>query len=84
MVDEMIEPNDQIKKHIKEVEREMLEEDKPNIWNVHIQGNMEKILEVDFQTFGVAVCENSGQLLSNLSTMAFYASVNYLKAKFKK
>lgn len=65
------------------IEKQILEQSKPNSWNVYIDGNMEKRLEVDFQKFGVAVVELTGLDLDKISTFSFYASVEYLKEKHK-
>jgi len=66
------------------IEKELLGRNTPNIWNVHNEDNMERLLEVDFQKFAISVTELTGQDLTNVSTFAFYASVEHLKEKFKK
>lgn len=66
------------------LEREILEHDKPNVWNIHNQENMERMLEVDFQKFAIAVTQHTNQDLAKLTTFTFYASVEYLKEKYKK
>jgi len=66
-----------------EVEKMILENDKPHNWNVWVSGNMEKTLEVDFQKFAVSVIEHTKQDLEKLSTFTFYASVEHLTEKFK-
>jgi len=64
-----------------EVEKEILENDKPNKWDVWSENNMERILEVDFQKFALNVTELTGSDLRKMSTFTFYASVEYLKEK---
>lgn len=65
------------------VERNLLETDKPNIWNVWKEGNMERVLEVDFQKFGISVTEISNQRIEDITTFTFYATVEHLKEKYK-
>jgi hypothetical protein len=69
---------------IYDVERDILEGDKPNKWDVWADGNMERILEVDFQKFALNVTELSGLKLEDTTTFTFYASVEYLKEKHPK
>lgn len=66
------------------VEKEILEHDKPNVWNVWKEDNMERSLEVDFQKFGIAVTEQTGQILQDTTTFTFYAAVDHLKEKYRK
>lgn len=70
-------------KQLYETEKELLEMDKPNVWNVWQGKNMERALEVDFQKFGIAVTELSAQSLAEISTFTFYATVEHLKEKHK-
>ena len=65
-------------------EKEILEHDKPNVWNIWKEGNMERVLEVDSRKFGIAVCENTNQNIEDITTFTFYSSVEHLKEKFKK
>lgn len=67
-----------------EIEKDILVQSKPNIWNVHTEGNMERVLEVDFQKFAISVVELTGMDLDKITTFTFYASVEHLKEKFKK
>ena len=64
-------------------EREILQHDKPNIWNVWKDENMERVLEVDFQKFAISVTEISNQRIDDITTFTFYATVEHLKEKFK-
>lgn len=84
LLDEIIDPDKDNGKFLFETEREILEQDKPNVWNVWKENNMERVLEVDFQKFAISVTENAGQDLATLTTFTFYATVEYLKEKFKK
>jgi hypothetical protein len=67
-----------------EIEKQILEIDTPNIWNVWKDNNMERALEVDSRKFGIAVCENTNQDIEQITTFTFYSSVEHLKEKFKK
>lgn len=67
-----------------DVEKQMLEIDIPNVWNVWKDGNMERTLEVESRKFGIAVTEATNQNIEEITTFTFYASVEHLKEKFKK
>ena len=69
---------------IYDLEKEILEGNKPHVWNVHVEGNMERTLEVDFRKFGTSVADLSGIDLDSTSTFAFYAAIDYLKDKHAK
>ncbi len=69
---------------IDRLERNILQQDKPNQWNVHIEDNMERALEVDFQKFAVAVQELTGIKITETTVFTFYAAVEHLKEKHKK
>lgn len=84
LLDAIIKEEEDLEKAVFDVEKEILETDKPNIWNVWDENNMERQLEVDFQKFGISVTELSGQRIDDITTMTFYATVEYLKEKFKK
>lgn len=84
LLDKIIFQDETCKPKIYEIEKEILEIDKPNIWNVWQDNNMERILEVDFQKFGIAVTELSGQSLTDITTFTFYATVEHLKEKHQK
>ena len=75
---------EEVEEEIYKVESEILQGQKPNIWNVHVEGNMERALEVDFAKFAISVSDLAGIELDNLSTFQFYASVEYLKEKHSK
>lgn len=65
------------------VEKEILETDKPNVWNVWKKGNMERVLEVEFHKFAISVVEKLKQPLDTLTTFTFYATVEHLKEVYK-
>lgn len=83
LLDTIIDPKGNHQETTFNIEKEILERDKPKIWNVWTPNNMEKVLEVDFAKFGVAVTGQTGQKLSEITTFEFYASVEYLKEKHK-
>jgi len=66
------------------LEKEILEGNKPNVWNIHVENNMERTLEVDFMKFGTSVADLSGIVLEETSTFSFYAAIDYLKDKHAK
>lgn len=78
MVDAVINQKED-KKGIFDIEKEILENDPPHVWNVWKSGNMERVLEVEFHKFAIAVTERSRQDLNNISTFTFYSTVEHLK-----
>lgn len=74
---------DEISKEIYDVEKDILSRNKPNIWNINIEGNIEQKLEVDFMTYYVSVMSNLGFESREITTFDFYASIKYLKQKQK-
>jgi len=74
---------EEFKDELYKVEKEILNYDKPNSWNVYDDHNMERELEVDFQKFGVAVAAQVGVDINKVSTFTFYASLEHLKDKNK-
>jgi hypothetical protein len=83
MLERIIEGDMKHENVIFDVEKQILERDRPKVWNIWKSGNMEKTLEVDFHKFAVAVTENTNQDLTTISTFTFYATVEHLKDKFK-
>jgi len=63
------------------VEKEMLENSKPNIWNVHREGNMERTLEVDFEKYATSIKEHIDLDIETTTTFTFYATVEHLIEK---
>lgn len=66
------------------MEKELLETMKPNVWNIYVEGNMEQKIEVDFRMFSISVIDYLGVNMKEISAFDFYASVQYLRNKFKK
>lgn len=57
---------------------------KPNVWNVHKKGNMELLMEVEFQKFLIAISEHTNENTDLLSTFNFYALVELIREKNSK
>lgn len=83
LLDQVIEGKEGVNDELFNIEKEILENDKPNIWNVWKTGNMERALEVDFQKFAISVTKHTGQNLDNMTTFTFYAAVDLLKEETK-
>lgn len=66
------------------IERELLQNEDPNVWNVHTDGNIDKQIEIDFRMYALTVVDYLNLDLENISVFEFYSSVKYLKNKFKK
>lgn len=84
MLDAMINGTDLESEQLYSVEHGILQYDKPNIWNVWKEENMERVLEVDFQKFAISVTEVSNQRIEDITTFTFYATVEHLKEKYKR
>lgn len=84
MLDTIIETDQPDNEGLYKTEKEILEHDKPNVWNVWKENNMERVLEVDFQKFAISVTEISNQRIEDITTFTFYATVEHLKEKHKK
>lgn len=81
MLDVIIDNGRNYEETLFNVEKEILEHDTPNVWNIYREENMERALEVDFQKFGIAVTNMTGQKLEEITTMTFFASVEHLEEK---
>lgn len=68
---------------IYEFEKQMLEMRKPNVWNIHTDGNMEILMEVESEKFLLALSEHTNEKVDDLSTFRFYALTDFLTEKFK-
>ncbi len=78
-LDSIINPTKNYDEEVYIIEKELLQMDKPNVWNIYTPGNMERSLEVDFQKFALSVTEDMGSDLTGVSTFSFYAKVELLK-----
>lgn len=61
------------------IEKEILQHEKPNNWNVHVPGNMERKLEVDFHKYASAVKARTGIDLEKTTAFSFYATVEMIE-----
>lgn len=66
-----------------DIEKQMLNLRRPNVWNVYEEGNLEIVMEVEFEKFLIAISEFSNETPDNLMTFRFYAQVDYLTEKHK-
>jgi hypothetical protein len=57
-----------------QIEKDILEQDRPNSWNVHENENMERLMEVDFQKFAIEVSKEKNLAIEKITTFTFYAS----------
>lgn len=79
---ERIEDKD-VDTEIYDIETQMLEMRRPNVWNIHEPGNMELSMEVDFEQLLLAVSEFTNENIDEISVFRFYALVGYLEEKHK-
>lgn len=84
LLDKIIEPSPNIDQMVYGIEKEILEGDKPNSWNIHDENNMERIVEVDSRKYALTVAEMSNQDLKTITVFDFYATVDLLKEKHTK
>jgi len=83
LLDDVIESKEDTERLFK-IEKEILQNDKPNNWNIWKKNNMERVLEVDFMKFGISVTRKTGTKLTDMMTFEFYATVELLKEESKK
>lgn len=79
ILDKIIDERPGIDQQIFGLEREILEMDKPNVWNVWSENNMDRMMEVDFAKFGIAVSRETKQDLENMTIFKFYTAVELLE-----
>ena len=60
---------------------EKLKLNAPHVWNVYIDGNMERQMEVGFEEFLLNVAEHTSEDLNTITVFRFYTLLNYLKNK---
>lgn len=82
LCDQIIDQGTDQSENVFNIEKEILEDDRPNVWNVWSEGNMERVLEVDFRKYAVAVMEHSSESIEKISTFSFYSTVEHLEEKF--
>ena len=80
----IIEPKEDQVNQVFNLEKEILRHEKPNIWNVHHEENMERGLEIEFEKFALAVLEHSGLNIDTVTVKTFYSKVEQLKEKNRK
>lgn len=79
-LDDIIEQSESTKKNVFNIEKELLEQAKPNVWNMWKTDNMERVLEVDFYKYFIATTGNVTNP-KEMMTFAFYANVVRLMDK---
>ena len=62
-------------------EEELLKLITPNHWNLNIDDNAEKSLELGFEEFMLSVKENTTEDLENITTFRFYSLLDFIKKK---
>ncbi len=82
-LDTILLPDEDKTGFIYDLEKQMLEMRKPNIWNVHTDGNMEILMEVEGEKFLLALSEHTNEKVDELSTFRFYALTDFLTEKYK-
>lgn len=83
-LDGVIDPSKDRTKEIFNIDKSILETDKPKTWNVHIDGNMERQLEVDFSVYAMAVTKDLNININDVTVFEFYAGVTLIKQKTAK
>lgn len=83
-VDFLEDQSDKNAKALFVAEKELLKLQKPNVWNVYEDGNMEIEMEVEFEKYMLAVSEHTNEDIDEMSTFRFYALQEYLKEKNRK
>lgn len=83
LLDNIINPSETYDANIEKVEKQILEHEKPNSWNVYETENMERKLEVDFAKYAVLISEHSTTKIEEMSTFMFYVTVEAIAEKHK-
>jgi len=65
------------------LEMQLLELRKPNVWNVYVKGNKEREMEVDFEKLLIAVQEFTNEKIDEMTVYRFYVMIEYLKEKHR-
>ena len=84
MVDYIKSDNEDSLNKFNTLEKEILKEQSPNVWNINTDGNMEIKMEVDFEKFIFSIAEHTNIKVRELTTFKFYALLDYLKDKKNK
>ncbi len=71
------------KEKLFKAEKNLLNLDKANSWNINNAGNMEREMEVEYTKFVYAVQEHTNEDLNNVTAFRFYALVEYVEQKNK-
>jgi len=66
------------------LEKELLTEQSPNVWNINTDGNMEIKMEVEFKKFMFSIKEHTNIKVEKLTIFEFYTLLDYLKTKKNK
>lgn len=53
----------------------------PNYWNLNIEQNAEKDIELGFEEFMLSVKEHTTEDLDTITTFRFYSLLDYIKKK---
>lgn len=69
------------KSRVYEEEKFILGLQKPNNWNVYVEGNLEIQFESEFEEYMLAVSEHTTEDIDRMSTFRFYALQEHLKKK---
>lgn len=80
----ILDDNEENKKALFDSEKEILELQKPNIWNIYIDGNMEIEMEVEFEKFLLTISEHTTENINEISVFRFDTLIEYLKEKNSK
>lgn len=75
LMNQIINQNEDYSSELYKVEKSILENDKPNIWNVHIEGNMEREIEVEFYKYAHSVTQDSSISITDSTVFGFYTKV---------
>ena len=77
----MILDEDGAEEQDEKAEKELLKLITPNHWNLNIDDNAEKSLELGFEEFMLSVKEHTQEDLENITTFRFYTLLDFIKKK---
>lgn len=78
LINQIINQENDYSSDLHKVEKSILEGDKPNIWNVHLDGNMERKIEVEFYKYAHSVTEKTSIKIKDTTVMGFYSKVEQI------
>ena len=75
----VISSTDQNEEAVTKADKQLLEVTRPNIWNVNMTGNMETVMEVDFDKTLVSISIHAKQNVDDITVFRYFSILDYLQ-----